>query len=58
MRLAVPQICDNHQPECICYVAGTDPYREDQDFVGIDGCLRDPSTAARALTPNLREWDT
>lgn len=27
---AVPAIYENHRPECVCYVAGADPYRDDQ----------------------------
>lgn len=27
---AVPMIYDEHRPECVCYVAGADPYRDDQ----------------------------
>lgn len=30
LRRAVPKIYDDHKPECVCYVAGADPYREDQ----------------------------
>ena len=30
LRREVPNIYDNHRPECVCYVAGADPYEEDQ----------------------------
>ncbi len=30
LRSAVPKIYDEHQPECVCYVAGADPFQEDQ----------------------------
>jgi acetoin utilization deacetylase AcuC-like enzyme len=30
LSTAVPRIYDEHQPECVCYVAGADPYQDDQ----------------------------
>ncbi len=30
LSAAVPKIYDEHEPECVCYVAGADPYRDDQ----------------------------
>ena len=30
LRREVPKIYDNHRPELVCYVAGADPYEDDQ----------------------------
>uniref|UniRef100_A0A7C4CBN6 Histone deacetylase n=1 Tax=candidate division WOR-3 bacterium TaxID=2052148 RepID=A0A7C4CBN6_UNCW3 len=52
MRVAVPRILDQHKPEMVVYVAGADPYRDDQlgslrltkrglalrDRIVIEGC--------------------